>query len=395
VVVKLNGGLGTSMGMTRAKSLLEVKPGLCFLDVIARQVLHLRERHRSRVPLLLMNSFRTQEDSLRALARHPDLATDLPADFLQHKVPRIHAEAFAPIHWPRAPEYEWCPPGHGDLYTALHTSGVLDQLLTHGLEYAFVSNADNLGADLDLALLGWFADSDAPFAMEVCPRAESHRKGGHLARLRDGRLVLRELAQCPEDEVDQFQDVRRYRFFNTNNLWIHLPSLRRVLDDREGVLGLPMIRNEKRVDPMDESSPLVIQIETAMGSAIQAFEGARAIQVAAHRFAPVKSTGDLLAVRSDAYELGDDQRIVPSGGRAEAGLVVRLDDRSFKRIDQLEERFPEGPPSLAECRRLEVEGDVRFEGGVRCHGDVSVLGPKKGQGRVAAGRVLTGRIVLG
>src|SRR5205085_6939110 len=80
VVVKLNGGLGTSMGMTAAKALLEVKDGLSFLDVIARQVLHLREATGARLPLVLMNSFYTRADSLRALERYDDLPADVPLD---------------------------------------------------------------------------------------------------------------------------------------------------------------------------------------------------------------------------------------------------------------------------------------------------------------------------
>ena len=151
VLIKLNGGLGTSMGMTKAKSLLPVKEGLSFLEIIARQILHLRRAHGCRLPLLLMNSFRTREDSLEALSVHQDLAADLPLDFLQHKVPRILASDLTPVEWPRDPEHEWCPPGHGDIYTALLTSGMLETLLGKGYEYAFVSN--RLGSSTTLGPL--------------------------------------------------------------------------------------------------------------------------------------------------------------------------------------------------------------------------------------------------
>ncbi len=370
-VVKLNGGLGTTMGMRRAKSLLRVKGDLTFLDVIARQLLHLRRAHGARVPLVLMNSFRTRSDSLAALARYAELAGDLPLDFLQHKVPRIAASDLAPVRWPADPELEWCPPGHGDLYLALETSGLLGALRARGFRYAFVSNADNLGATLDLAILGWLASQEIPFAMEVCERSEAHRKGGHLARLRGGGLVLREIAQCPADELDRFQDVARHRFFNTNNLWVDLDALAAALRERDGVLPLPMIRNEKRLDPADEGSPKGIQLETAMGAAISVFPGARALRVPGDRFAPVKSTADLLAVASDAYVLTDDWRVVPAPGRAGV-LVVELDGAHYGRVDQLEARFPAGPPSLVACRRLLVRGDVRFGRGVVCRGEVSV-----------------------
>src|SRR4051794_20592883 len=129
VVMKLNGGLGTSMGMTRAKSLLEAREGETFLDLIARQVLALRERSGARVPLVLMNSFATRDDSLAALRRHPALSADLPVDFLQSKEPKLLASDLTPVSWPPNPELEWCPPGHGDLFVALRTSGVLDAML--------------------------------------------------------------------------------------------------------------------------------------------------------------------------------------------------------------------------------------------------------------------------
>ena len=116
--------------------------------------------------------------------------------------------------------------------------------------------------------------------MEVADRTAADRKGGHLAqRLSDGRLVLRESAQCPDADMDAFQDIERHRYFNTNNLWIHLPSLRECLAEHDGVMGLPMIRNSKTLDPRDASSPKVYQLETAMGAAIAAFESAGALRV--------------------------------------------------------------------------------------------------------------------
>ena len=390
-VIKLNGGLGTSMGMTQAKSLLPLRGGLSFLDLTARQILHLREQHGARVPLILMNSFRTRDDSLAALSAYPELDAGLPADFLQHKVPKIRADDFAPAEWPDAPENEWCPPGHGDLYTALVTSGLLDTLLERGLEYAFISNSDNLGAVPDLGILGWLADEDAPFVMEVCDRTPIDRKGGHLARRRsDGGLVLREVAQCPPEEMDQFQDIEKFRHFNTNNLWVNLRGLAERLKERDGFLGLPLIRNKKTVDPTDDSSFAVYQLETAMGSAISVFEGAKALRVPRERFLPVKTTNDLLSVRSDVYETTDDHRVVPTAGREVGDLVVDLDPRFYKRVDQLDERFPEGPPSFANCFRFTVRGDVRFGQTVICLGDeIEVEHDGPDQHEVHDGEVLT------
>ena len=391
VVLKLNGGLGTSMGMTRAKSLLEVKDGLSFLDVIARQVLALRERSGARVPLVLMNSFATRDDSLAALERHPGLEADVPLDFVQNKVPKLRADDLAPVAWPADPALEWAPPGHGDLYTALVTSGLLDALLARDFRYAFVSNADNLGAVLDPRILAWIAREELPFVMEVAERTEADRKGGHLARRRGGGLVLREIAQTPDADEAAFQDITRHRFFNTNTLWVDLEALARLLAQRDGVLGLPMIVNRKTVDPADPSSPGVVQLETAMGAAIDVFEGAQALQVPRRRFAPVKTTDDLLVLRSDAYVLTDAAELVLAPQRAQAGAgppVAVLDKDHFKLLADFEERFGEGPPSLVEAERLEVRGDVAFGRGVVVRGRVTVANDGPGRRRIEDGAVL-------
>ena len=278
VVFKLNGGLGTSMGLNKAKSLLPVRENASFLELIARQVLHLRRSGAKPVPLLLMDSFSTAADAVEHLARWPELAAaqaPLPLSFLQHQVPRLRADTLALVDWPADPQREWCPPGHGDLYTVLHASGLLKKLIEHGYRYAFVSNADNLGGTLDLDILGQFAAHDIPFLMEVTERTPADRKGGHLAQTRDGKLVLREAAQAPPDEQALFQDIERYRFFNTNNLWLNLPALARELEARDGILGLPMIRNLKHVVPEDAGTPQVVQIETAMGAAIEVLRAHR------------------------------------------------------------------------------------------------------------------------
>ena len=377
VVVKLNGGLGTSMGMTRAKSLIEAKDGLTFLDIVVGQVLGVRERFGARVPLVLMNSFATREDSLTALAAHPEIESDVPLDFLQNKVPKIRADDLQPVEWPDDPSLEWAPPGHGDLYTALVTSGMLDALLERGYRFAFVSNSDNLGAVLDARILSWVAREEAPFAMEVARRTEADRKGGHIARRReDGRLVLRETAQTPEEDLEALQDVGRHPYVNTNNLWVDLEALRSTLAEREGVLGLPIIVNRKTADPTDPDSPAVVQLETAMGAAIGVFDGALALHVPRRRFAPVKTSNDLLALRSDAYVLHDDKRVELAQTR-ETPPVIDLDPDHYKLIRDFEERFPAGPPSLVECDRLVVKGDVTFGRGVVVRGSVTVEGPAR------------------
>jgi UDP-N-acetylglucosamine pyrophosphorylase len=278
-------------------------------------------------------------------------------ELMQNQVPKIDAETMQPAEWPADPELEWCPPGHGDLYTALVGSGWLDRLLKEKRRYAFISNCDNLGAILNPGMLAYFADSGHDFLMEVTRRTVSDRKGGHLAERRDnGHLVLRELAQCPSADLESFQDIGRYRYFNTNSLWIRLDALRALVNERGGFLPLPIICNDKRVDPRDGSSKRVIQLETAMGAAIREFERSGVVDVPRRRFAPVKTTGDLLALRSDAYQLTREGRMQLVAERGAVPPHVTLSD-DYKLVDSLKAL---GLPSLRGAESLTVEGPVRF-----------------------------------
>jgi UTP--glucose-1-phosphate uridylyltransferase len=359
------------MGMDRAKSLLCVRRGLSFLDIIARQVLHLRQEYDATLPLIFMNSFRTSADTMAALARYDALPVDgLPLEFLQNKEPRLLAKDLSPVSWPKDPDLEWCPPGHGDLYTALLGTGLLDQLLEAGYRRVFVSNSDNLGAVPDARVAGWFATSGAPFAIEAVRRTPNDRKGGHFARRKsDGRIVLRESAQTRTEDRAALADLGRHKYCSTNNLWFDLAAMQAELDRRGGILGLPLIRNVKNVDPADPSSPEVIQIETAMGAAIEVFEGARTIEVGRDRFVPVKTTDDLLLLRSDVYDLGPDFVLDQA---VEKMPYVELDDDYYKHVPEFDKRFPEGAPSLRAAQALRIEGDFTFGRGVKVVGEVTL-----------------------
>ena len=371
-VIKLNGGLGTSMGLERAKSLIPVKDGLNFLDFIARQILSLRKLHGTHGPrFLLMDSYSTSADTLAHLARYPELSRDGQLDFLQNKVPKLLADTLEPLDWPASPELEWCPPGHGDLYPSLLASGWLDRLAGEGIEYLFVSNSDNLGATVDLDLLGYFAGSGLSFLMEVAERTPSDRKGGHLARRKsDDRLVLREVAQCPAGDLAAFQDITLHRFFNTNTLWLRVSDLRATLAENGGSLPLPLICNAKTADPRDGSSPKVLQLESAMGAAIECFARSGAVLVPRTRFAPVKTTEDLLALRSDAYRITGDERIELAPEREGVPPDITLDPTHYKLLAGMERGFGSHVPSLLRCTKLEVRGPWSFGADVACEGIV-------------------------
>ena len=199
-----------------------------------------------------MNSEATRAPTLDALAQSRELSTpELPPDFLQSMVPKLDAETMLPARWPAAPALEWCPPGHGDVYAALVGSGMLEALRDQGFRYVMISNSDNLGAVVDARIAGHMVREQIPFLMEVVRGTAADRKGGHIARrLSDGRLVLRETAQTPPEDEESFRDYERWRYYNTNSLWIDLAALEaRFVDD--GALELPVIVNRKTVDPRD------------------------------------------------------------------------------------------------------------------------------------------------
>ena len=364
-VIKLNGGLGTSMGLSQAKSLLPVKNGETFLDVIAKQTLKMRQSLRIDLPLLFMNSFNTSDDTLDFLKKYADLKqADLPLDFLQNMFPKVRKDDHKPLETKQNSQ-NWNPPGHGDIYTAMSSTGLLKKLLELGFEYVFVSNSDNLGAIVDPKILNRIVSENIDFAMEVCIRTEMDKKGGHLAKTTDGRLVLREVAQCPEDETEEFQDIEMYKYFNTNNLWINLKSLQAKLDENNGVLPLPLILNEKKVEEIP-----VIQFETAMGAAISLFDNSKAFCVPRNRFLPVKKNQDLLLLWSDGYEL-DNQFVLRKKDGAK-DTVLELDNDHYGKIDQLKKACEKGIPSLFDCDSLKIKGNVKFGKNVIFRGNVSL-----------------------
>ena len=366
-VIKLNGGLGTSMGLDLPKSLIEVKPGFSFLAVIREQIKWLKNKYRMDIPLLLMDSFATQEPSVREL-ESDGLRQDFPFSFLQHRVPRLDKKTLLPFSHSEEAQ-EWCPPGHGDLFHSLLDTGILDKLLQNNYEYAFISNGDNLGASVEPAILAWLREEKIDFAMEMTPKTRADKKGGTLYRKEEAdghHLELLEVAQVPEEHMDDFVGDK-FSFFNTNNLWVNLATLRKLLaEDR---LSLSLIVNPKEVDGVD-----ILQLETAMGSAIGSFENARGIIVPRTRFSPVKKCEDYLARRSDAYILNSDYTLEMNPERVKAGLgevVIHLDDKYYKKLKSFECLFSK-IPSLLMCGQLEVKGEVDFDIPVEIRGKVVI-----------------------
>ncbi|MBK6847356.1 MAG: UTP--glucose-1-phosphate uridylyltransferase [Proteobacteria bacterium] len=385
VCIKLNGGLGTTMNLDRAKSLIAVHGGRSFLELSLAQVAARRREPGGRPALLLLNSARTRADSLPVIARAGALQPDgLPWDFLQPVYPRLDGRSGGAARLPDS-ESRWAPAGHGDGYLSLQEGGLLEALIGCGYRWAFVSNIDNLAATIDPSLLGYLDREGIDFALEVTDKTVADRKGGVIAR-RGGRLTLLERAQVPPEQAAELDDTAAFPLFNTNSAWWNLPALRHRL--AAGPLDLPLIVNHKQVGGAD-----IVQLETALGAAIGCFERSVAVHVGRERFAPVKATDDLLVVRSDAFVVdGADGGLRPNPARDPAlgPVVVRLDEAHYRGVDQLEQRFAT-PPSLVGCASLEIEGDVRFGPDTVLRGRVVLRNRSGRPQQLAPGAVLTDR----
>ena len=385
VRIVLNGGLGTSMGLSSVKSLIPAKGARSFLEIILNQAMQQGSI------LCFMNSFTTNKLTRYFIAAnkftHPII------HFIQNKYPKILRDNFAPAKWVDNPDLEWNPPGHGDIYTAMYASGTLRRLLESGMKYAFISNSDNLGGMIEASLLGYLVESKSPFVVEVARRNLTDIKGGHIAKRRDGRLVLREISQCPRKNLMNFQNIHYHCFFNTNNIWINLQELYKKIKTIK-MVRLPMILNPKTLDPKDETSPAVYQIESAMGSAVSLFDDAKAILVERNRFFPVKTCNDLLILRSDRVLLNRNSKLLPNPECRNEGIEVRLDPGFYNKIDKFEQRFPYGPPSLVRCSSLTIEGDVRFERNIVLKGAVTIRNKRKNQESIKAGTILAGELIF-
>jgi UTP--glucose-1-phosphate uridylyltransferase len=392
-VVKLNGGLATTMGMSGPKSLLEAKKGLTFLDIIIKQMQHVREVHDLNSPLVLMNSFFTATPTLKVLESYRRNSDSFLYSFDQHKYPKVLAETLEPASSPADRLLEWNPAGHGDLLLAIKTSGVLDRLLEAGYRYLFVSNIDNLGAGLDTAILGYFQSEQLDFLMEVTERTPMDRKGGHLARYEDGRLMLREASQCDEDDLVSCTNIARHSFFNTNNLWLSLESVQRLPESKK-LDRFPFLVNPKRLNPRDPSTPKVYQIESALGSAIELFERSAAVRVPRSRFSPVKNCEDILLLRSDYYSMDKHYRVFINPARKLANVEISLDPAYYADPGSLQARFPYGPPSLIECEAFSLKGDVMFGRNVRVRGTVSIANHRPYQVRIEDESLIEGDLVF-
>ncbi|CAN8269832.1 unnamed protein product [Cochlearia groenlandica] len=411
VVLKLNGGLGTTMGCTGPKSVIEIRDGLTFLDLIVIQIENLNNKYGCKVPLVLMNSFNTHDDTQKIVEKYTNSNVDIHT-FNQSKYPRVVADEFVP--WPSKgktdkdgwydfilshdsilllfinspnnnlslPRY---PPGHGDVFPSLMNSGQLDAFLSQGKEYVFVANSDNLGAVVDLKILKHLIQNKNEYCMEVTPKTLADVKGGTLISY-EGKVQLLEIAQVPDEHVNEFKSIEKFKIFNTNNLWVNLKAIKKLVE--ADALKMEIIPNPKEVEGVK-----VLQLETAAGAAIRFFDNAIGVNVPRSRFLPVKATSDLLLVQSDLYTLVDGfvtrnkARTSPSNPSIELGP-------EFKKVSNFLGRF-KSIPSIVELDSLKVSGDVWFGSSVVLKGKVNVTAKSGVKLEIQDGAVIENKDING
>jgi len=391
VVIKLNGGLGTSMGCTGPKSAIQVRNELTFLDLNVQQIEHLNKVYGVDVPLVLMNSFNTDEDTHKILRKYSQIKVSIHT-FNQSRYPRINRDTLMPIARSCTESGEgWYPPGHGDVYNSLYNSKLLEKFINDGKKYIFISNIDNMGATVDLNILN-FLLNPAPgcpspeFLCEVTDKTRADVKGGTLIEY-EGKIRLLELAQVPPDHVDEFKSVSKFKIFNTNNLWISLDAIKRNVEEQ--TLHMEIIVNPKTL----ENGMNVIQLETAVGAAIKSFDNAIGINVPRSRFLPVKTTSDLLIVMSNLYAMRSGALEMSPKRSFQSVPLVKL-GHQFSKVKEFLKRFP-NIPDILELDHLTVAGDVNFGKNVSLRGTVIIIANHGEKIDIPMGSILENKIVSG
>lgn len=387
-VLKLNGGLGTSMGCVGPKSVIEVRDGQSFLDLSVRQIEHLNRKYNVDVPLLLMNSFNTDGDTQQMIKKYQGHRINIRT-FNQSRFPRIFKDSLLPVPASFDDQLDtWYPPGHGDLFEALIASGQLDALLEQGKEVLFVSNGDNLGATVDTKILAHMLETGAEYIMELTDKTRADVKGGTLISY-DNQVRLLEIAQVPKEHTEEFKSIKKFKNFNTNNLWINLRAVKELVESNS--MELEIIPNQKQIK-VGNSEVNVLQLETAVGAAIRYFKNAHGVVVPRSRFLPVKTCSDLLMVKSDLFYLEHGAlKFEPT--RYGGAPLIKLGSH-FKKFNSFQAHIPH-MPKILELDHLTVTGNVSFGRQVQLKGTVIIVCSEGQRIDIPNGAILENVVVTG
>mmetsp|Transcript_4044 Transcript_4044/g.8698 ORF Transcript_4044/g.8698 Transcript_4044/m.8698 type:complete len:561 (+) Transcript_4044:649-2331(+) len=394
-ILRLNGGLGTSMGCQGPKSVIEVRNSLSFLDMAVRQVEFLNTKHGVDVPLILMNSFNTDKETKRLLSRYDDRHVSIKT-FSQTCFPLLDRSTVTPLasgKFSKQSQSMWYPPGHGDVYTSISRCGLLEELIAMGKEYLFISNIDNLGATVDLNILYHLMLNEYGFCMEVTKRERQDVSGGTLVEHK-GKPLLMENSALPKVLSDTLRRDKRFDKFNTNNLWVNLRELQRLMSVKRS-LDLQVIARDRLAIDSSGEEVSCLMFETAAGAAINLFDNVNVIVVPRSRFLPVKTTSDLFAVQSDlfiikhgALALSEKRTISPPVPTVKLGPC-------FRTVEEYSKRLPFGVPDLIDLEHLTVSGDVHFRNHIQLKGTVIIVAEEGSHIDICSGSVIRDKVITG
>lgn len=363
VVLKLNGGLGTSMGLKIPKSMLEVQQKMNFLEIIIQQLILLNKEYGVSIPLVLMNSFNTDEMIKTYLKETEDKHKDIKIHCFNQKMnPKILESTLLPLASNYEDPTEFNPPGHGDIYDSFVKAGLHKKFLNDGKEYLFLSNVDNLGATIDFSILQYLLDNKKEFCLEVTKKTLNDVKGGTLIETEDGKVKLLELAQVPKENVAEFCSIDKFKVFNTNNMWINLNAISKRLEkikESEIIFNKKICKGKK-----------IIQLEQACGAAISSFENAMGLEVSRKRFLPVKKCCDLFLIQSELFTMKDDFSFVKMNEKPLPRVIFNGDE--FNNVLEYNRRFICGLPKIKNLKKLTLTGDIRFGKDIELNGEIEL-----------------------
>lgn len=332
-----------------------------------------------------MNSFNTHDDTAKIVEKYSNSNIEIQT-FNQSQYPRLVADEFIPLSCKGQKGKDgWYPPGHGDVFSSLMNSRKLDALLSKGKEYIFVANSDNLGSIVDLKILNHLIHKQNEYCMEVTPKTLADVKGGTLISY-EGRVQLLEIAQVADEHVNEFKSIEKFKIFNTNNLWVNLKAIKRLVE--ADALKMEIIPNPKEVNGIK-----VLQLETAAGAAIRFFDHAIGINVPRSRFLPVKTSSDLLLVQSDLYTLVDGSVIRNKNRENPENPSIDLGPE-FKKVGDFLKRF-KSIPSIVELDNLKVSGDVCFGSNIVLKGKVNITAQPGTKLEIPDGAILKNKTING
>ncbi|GKV47258.1 hypothetical protein SLEP1_g54172 [Rubroshorea leprosula] len=342
VVVKFNGALGTTMGFSGPKSLIEIREGLTLLDVIIEQIQSLNAKYGCKVPLLLMNTNKTHDDTLKVLEKYSKSNIDIQS-FIQGQQAEPESLGLHSVD-------DLYPSDPGTAFLSLVKSETLDLLLSQGKEYVLVVNSDNACAVIDPKILNHVTQKKIEYCMEVTPTTTSFSRTSVLSS-QEGKFKLVHIAQNPSRH-----STKKFKFMDAGSLWVNLKAIKRLVDT--DAMKMEKLSTSKAVDPDDK--------ESAVGSAIQLFDQAIGVNVPQSRYLPVNSTLDLLLLQSDIYTY--DEGILARNRAINPSISLGPE---FEKVSDFQSRF-KSTPSIVGLDSLKVTGDVWFGADITLKGKVKI-----------------------